>query len=386
MKESLIEILACPACQTTPLEMQVRTRRCEEIVQADLLCPRCRVCYPVKDGIPIMLTHSDRQKLQEMTDSESQNKHTEVRDANITYYDAVAEVYDDEVEQTVHQSESNQRRMDQIVESLARKTKGNLFLDLGCGTGNVLKLGQRHFGRTIGVDVSLNMLKVARRNGLEAVQADTLFLPFKASVFDVVSVFSVLHHIYDYHLVFRQVSRVLKAGGYLYSDWDPVRKPLPTDRKFAWGIYQLVHGVFEGIRPLKHKLRLVLKTQDSKSDPVDFAKIRPDLMETQAKAEFHNITDKSRRGLDFSTVKGQLEAQGFGEIQSTYHQSGLRVDQLSGVPSLKARLLAGLGFDPEPFLENIQILARKGTGSQMLSAALCPDKPQDKSTSVLRHE
>ncbi len=361
MKESLIELLACPACQAAPLEMQVRTRRCDEIAEADLLCPHCRASYPVKDGIPIMLTDPGRQEMEKTADAQSQERHKEVREANIDYYDAVAEVYENEVEQSIHQSGGNQRRMEKIVENLAWKTGRNLFLDLGCGTGNVLKLGQKHFKRAIGVDVSLNMLKVARQNGLEVVQADVLFLPFKASFFDVVSIFSVLHHIYDYNQVFAQIGKVLRPGGYLYSDWDPTKKPEPTDRKIAWGVYKLVHGMFESIRPLKHRLKVILKPQDSQAGPINFAKVRPDLIPTQSKAEFHNITDPSRRGIDFAAIKSQLELEGFKEILPSYHQSGLTIDKLKGVPLLKTRLLASLGFDPEPFLENIQILARKGT-------------------------
>ncbi len=359
MKEDLIDVLSCPACLTAPLEMQVRVYRCNEIIEADLLCLRCGNRYSVRDGIPIMLLDPDPRSSGQAIDVNSETKHREVRDANITYYDAVAEVYEDEVEQAVHQSEFNQRRMERIVKSLAQETEGNLFLDLGCGTGNILKLGQKHFQKAVGVDVSLNMLKVARRSGLEVVQADVLFLPFKKSIFDVVSIFSVLHHILDYSLAFGQIGRILKAGGYLYSDWDPTKKPRPTDRKAAWGIYRLVHGVFEGIRPLRNRLRLRAMPRDHQASPVNFARIRPDLTTTQAKAEFHNMTDESHRGVDFLRVKSQLETQGFEEIQPTYHQSGLRLDQLSGVPRLKARLLSGLGFDPEPFLENIQILARK---------------------------
>jgi ubiquinone/menaquinone biosynthesis C-methylase UbiE/uncharacterized protein YbaR (Trm112 family) len=359
MKQDLIDVLSCPACLNAPLEMQVHVCRCNEIVQADLFCQRCGNRYSVRDGIPVMLLDADTRSSGQTTDGSFETKHREVRDANIVYYDAVAEVYQNEVEQSIHQGEENQRRVRQVVMDLSQKTPGKLFLDLGCGTGNLLKWGAMYFEKAVGVDVSFNMLRMARQNGLEVVQADALFLPFRKSICDVVSIFSVLHHIVDYGLVFGQVQRVLRSGGYLYSDWDPTRKPRPADRRVAWGIYRLVHGMFEGIRPLSHRLRLCLKQRDSSTDPIDFALLRPDLTETQAKAEFHNITRESCRGLDFIRVKSQLEAEGFQEIEPTYHQSGRTLNQLTGVPFLKARLLAGLGFDPEPFLENIQILARK---------------------------
>jgi ubiquinone/menaquinone biosynthesis C-methylase UbiE/uncharacterized protein YbaR (Trm112 family) len=359
MKADLIDLLLCPVCQAGPLEIHIRDRRVQEIIEADLTCQHCGRSYPVTEGIPVMLADTDGQQRSSETLCSSSHRHREVREANIEYYDAVAEVYEDEVEQAVHQGDSNQRRVETMVKDLAEKTRNDLFLDLGCGTGNVLKLGNKYFKRAIGVDISFNMLKAARQNNLEVVQADVLSLPFHSSLFDVVSVFSVLHHIYDYQKVFAQISRVLKRGGYLYSDWDPTRKPSPGERRVAWGIYRLVHGLFAALSPIKHRLKPLLRPEDSATAPLNFMKIRPDLEEVHAKAEFHNITEEERRGIDFEKVESQLQRQGFDDIRPSYHQSGLSYDQLRGVPYLKSRLLAALGFDPEPFLENILILARK---------------------------
>lgn len=46
LSPKLLEILACPKCKG-PLEYR-------EVEQA-LRCPTCRLRYPVRDGIPIML-------------------------------------------------------------------------------------------------------------------------------------------------------------------------------------------------------------------------------------------------------------------------------------------------------------------------------------------
>lgn len=37
-------------------------------------------------------------------------------------------------------------------------------LDLGCGTGNFLKRLEKHFKRTVGIDISENMIAIARKN------------------------------------------------------------------------------------------------------------------------------------------------------------------------------------------------------------------------------
>ncbi|MFZ4498096.1 MAG: Trm112 family protein [Burkholderiales bacterium] len=46
MSTPLIEILVCPACKG-PLR-QDRGRH-------EFVCPACRLAYPVRDGIPVML-------------------------------------------------------------------------------------------------------------------------------------------------------------------------------------------------------------------------------------------------------------------------------------------------------------------------------------------
>jgi uncharacterized protein len=44
--EKLLAILACPACDDRPPVKQ----------QGDeLVCEKCKRCYPIQDGIPIML-------------------------------------------------------------------------------------------------------------------------------------------------------------------------------------------------------------------------------------------------------------------------------------------------------------------------------------------
>jgi len=366
MKNDLLEILACPCCPDALLDLRAFKREKDEIISGELKCSICHHTYLVQEGIPRMVPPAQKDSLKN-----HDLKHQEVREANITYYDSVAEVYENEVAIVPFlQAELNQRRIDQMVKTLAEKTQRELFLDLGCGTGNVLKFGQKYFQRAIGVDISFNMLKQARQSGLEVIQADILSLPFKSEVFDVVSIFSVLHHIYDYSLVFGQISRILKKEGYLYSDWDPTKKPLPNGKKFSWGIYQLAHMLFSKMEGAKAKLNSLSGKNGSRKAPIDFMKIRPDLKETHIKAEFHEKRKPEERGIDFRIVKNQLELQGFVDIQPFYHQAGLSLDQLTGVPFLKSKLLTFLGFDPEPFLENILILAKKKTSKETLSFSL----------------
>ncbi len=46
LPKELLEILACPKCKGA-VELQAEAQR--------LLCRACRLAYPVRDGIPVML-------------------------------------------------------------------------------------------------------------------------------------------------------------------------------------------------------------------------------------------------------------------------------------------------------------------------------------------
>ena len=52
MDARLLEILVCPVCKG-PLEYRKG--------QAELVCKACRLAYPIKDDIPVMLEEEARQ-------------------------------------------------------------------------------------------------------------------------------------------------------------------------------------------------------------------------------------------------------------------------------------------------------------------------------------
>ena len=51
MDKSLLDILACPSCKGN-LDYDKS--------QQELSCPQCRLAYPIRDDIPVMLTDEAR--------------------------------------------------------------------------------------------------------------------------------------------------------------------------------------------------------------------------------------------------------------------------------------------------------------------------------------
>jgi ubiquinone/menaquinone biosynthesis C-methylase UbiE/DNA-binding transcriptional ArsR family regulator len=94
-------------------------------------------------------------------------------------------------------------------------------LDAGTGTGRMLELLSPHIRRGVGVDVSPEMLAIARdrlaradAKNCQVRLADIFRLPFAANGdFDAVLFHQVLHYLDDPATAVSDASRVLKAGG-----------------------------------------------------------------------------------------------------------------------------------------------------------------------------
>ncbi|MFW6038398.1 MAG: methytransferase partner Trm112 [Candidatus Saliniplasma sp.] len=57
MKRSLLDILRCPECKGE-LDLSVE-KEDDEIEEGSLHCKKCKIEYPIEDGIPNMLPQED---------------------------------------------------------------------------------------------------------------------------------------------------------------------------------------------------------------------------------------------------------------------------------------------------------------------------------------
>lgn len=96
------------------------------------------------------------------------------------------------------------------------------MLDLGTGTGRLLELFAPHYRSALGIDMSREMLAVARAK-LEAAgithaavrQGDVTAPPVDAGRFDLVTVHQVLHYLDEPQAVIAEAARALRPGGTL---------------------------------------------------------------------------------------------------------------------------------------------------------------------------
>ena len=96
------------------------------------------------------------------------------------------------------------------------------FLDIGTGTGRILKLMSKGVARGIGIDVSREMLSVARVNlenagirNCHVRHGDMYRLPAREETFEAISIHQVLHYAENPSLVIFEAARVMKPKGLL---------------------------------------------------------------------------------------------------------------------------------------------------------------------------
>jgi SAM-dependent methyltransferase len=88
------------------------------------------------------------------------------------------------------------------------------WIDVGCGQGDLLRLGRRYFKSAAGCDPSEGMLESCSDLNVRT-QPSMVSLPFESESFDLITVVCVYHHMaIDERSVFtREAFRLLKPGG-----------------------------------------------------------------------------------------------------------------------------------------------------------------------------
>lgn len=107
----------------------------------------------------------------------------------------------------------------QEVLDLAHPQRGDLVLDVATGTGNTAFALAPHVRRVVGLDLTREMLDVARRITAERkianvdwVLGDAARLPFQDATFDLYTVRAAPHHFPDVDAFLAEAWRVLKPG------------------------------------------------------------------------------------------------------------------------------------------------------------------------------
>jgi uncharacterized protein YbaR (Trm112 family)/ubiquinone/menaquinone biosynthesis C-methylase UbiE len=280
MWHRLIDYLACPSCtgdlSVAPLGEPLMTG--EESSQPDtwieqglLLCPRCRVMYPILDGLPVMLTYVTPavRELQARFGAAVAARREQYRFASgapepgeeFVLHSFSTEWRDyayDGVMWDLSYSDHEQRFLAECGAAALERARGGVFVEIGCGLGMSTVFAQKHLqGDAIGLDLGHAAGRAASKftsnPRLHFVQASAFHPPLRPAVADLLYSHGVLHHTYSTERAVCSVMPLCKPGGTAYL-WlyGPGSTKGSALRRLAWAAESVVRAPIS--RNLEHPM------------------------------------------------------------------------------------------------------------------------------------
>lgn len=293
-EDVLLPKLCCVNCDAGELNLVTGEfpTKVKDLELADqfLECTSCDETYPITDDyIPIMWTADLKDYLLDQFSQDS------ALHANISVYDQVSDSYWEHARTEPIISNRVRNAVAKLVEhkAISGETTGLCHLDFGCGPGQVLHW-VREFGFTqVGLDVSLNNLRSARKHtGAFVVCGNAARMPFKTGSFDLTTESSVLHHIEDWQTTVLESCRVCNGNIGVMFDSEPSQE-------------QMAHGpLARGVLAIRHPVYRMLSSVMKRK----FYHSNEETSRLSQIAEYHHQPGK---GFDLQEVRNLFSEAGF---------------------------------------------------------------------------
>jgi SAM-dependent methyltransferase len=89
------------------------------------------------------------------------------------------------------------------------------FLDIGCGSGDLIKIKENEGFESFGVEISKIAVKNGKKTGQNIELYDGKQLPFVDNFFDLINLGNVIEHVHYINEILTEIKRVLKPNGLL---------------------------------------------------------------------------------------------------------------------------------------------------------------------------
>lgn len=182
---------------------------------------------------------------------------------NEAYYDEFSDWYERERHDGYH------ALIDDLESDLVVPlSKDRDVLEIGCGTGLILRHVAPVARRAVGLDLSEGMLQKAQERGLETVKGSATELPFDDHEFDLVYSFKVLSHVPDLDRALAEAARVTRPGGELMLEfYNPLSLRYLAKRVRSGRISEntteaAVYTRFDSLASLRRRLPAELSLRD----------------------------------------------------------------------------------------------------------------------------
>lgn len=128
------------------------------------------------------------------------------------------------------------QRVEEIVGGFDGFRRTNRLLDIGFGSGYLLKAAAKLGWGVFGQEVSRPAVEQARSFGFEVFHGDLVEAEYPDSHFDVVTASEIIEHLPDPGVVLREVARILRPGGLLWATTPFARSLSFRLMKLEWSI------------------------------------------------------------------------------------------------------------------------------------------------------
>ncbi len=128
--------------------------------------------------------------------------------------------------------------LDDVIKMVKTKSRPLTALDYGCGSGNVTRHLIELGIETTSADISEAFLRMIERDFAHTGLSKTVRINgtdlsnISDAQFDLITTYSVLHHVPDYLFILKEMCRVLKTGGVLYIDHEVTESYYERPREY----------------------------------------------------------------------------------------------------------------------------------------------------------
>jgi len=160
---------------------------------------------------------------------------------NLRVHQEESKIYDDFHIEIFNRYENRRTNKDiDYIKNLFEKNKMINLLDIGCGTGNIsLRFIADNRFRITAVDLSKEMLEKFKKK-VDAYKNITLicqsaeeFLSKNSKKYDVITIYSTLHHFYKPYSIFSKTLNIINKQGIIYLSHEPLCKKQQQKNLFS---------------------------------------------------------------------------------------------------------------------------------------------------------
>jgi len=238
MRLDIAKILRCPEC-AGPLELTAYQQGDGLVEEGALSCAACADWYRIEQGIadllPLSLRRQDRQQAfaerHGLPLRESRGEKSSQKADQVEFFIHSSTTYEDEITKSPYFMALDAIVFDPWVRGSV--VAGGKILEIGCGSGRQSLPMAQAGADVLGVDISEEMLRVARAKAAREGQlrtanfivADAENLPLPSESFDGLVMVGALHHMESPERVFGSAAKALRQGGRFFI-YDPHDSPL----------------------------------------------------------------------------------------------------------------------------------------------------------------